>query len=147
MTPPEDPSRRNFLNILLGGGVLAFLGAAIYPVARFMIPPEVPEASLSSVLADKVSEIAPNQGKIFKFGRKPGLLVRTPDGEFRAFIATCTHLDCTVQYRSDEKFIWCACHNGRYDLNGMNIAGPPPRPLTPLTVNVMDDEIYVSPQA
>jgi Rieske Fe-S protein len=119
----------------------------IFPVARFMIPPNVPEASLSSVSAGKVSEISPDQGKIFKFGRKPGLLIRTPEGEFRAFIATCTHLDCTVQYRSDEKFIWCACHNGRYDLNGTNIAGPPPRPLTPLTVNVMGDEIYVSPQA
>ena len=146
MGPEENVSRRGVLNWLLGGSVAAVVAAAFYPVVRYMIPPRESEATLSSVLAGTVSELGPNQGKIFKFGRKPGLLIRTPDGEFRAFIATCTHLDCNVQYRDDLQIIWCACLNGRYDLNGLNIAGPPPRPLTPLEVNVMNDEIYVSPQ-
>ena len=146
MGSEEKVPRRGVLNILLGGSLAALVAAALYPVVRYLIPPKVSEATLSSVMAGKVSELQPNQGKIFKFGRKPGLLVRTPDGSFRAFIAICTHLDCTVQYRPDWQLIWCACHNGRYDLNGINIAGPPPRPLTPLTVNIMGDEIYVSPQ-
>jgi Rieske Fe-S protein len=96
------------------------------------------------VVAAKVSELRPNQGKIFKFGSKPGILVQTPAGEYRAFSAVCTHLDCTVQYSIGEKLIWCACHNGRYDLTGKNISGPPPRPLEPFTVNVRGDEIVVS---
>ena len=50
-------------------------------------------------------------------------------GNYRALSATCTHLGCIVQYRSDLQEIWCACHNGLYDLNGRNISGPPPRPL------------------
>ncbi|HET8580537.1 MAG TPA: Rieske 2Fe-2S domain-containing protein, partial [Nitrospiraceae bacterium] len=65
----------------------------------------------------------------------------------RAFSAVCTHLACTVQYRPDLIHIWCACHNGHYDLNGINIAGPPPRPLEPYVVNVRGDKIVVSKTA
>ena len=71
------------------------------------------------------------------------MLIHTNAGELKAFFATCTHLDCTVQYRDDWDLIWCACHNGRYDLSGRNVAGPPPRPLTTLAVEVKGDDIYV----
>ena len=145
MNPLEQPtSRRNILNYLLGTGGVATLAAILYPIARFMIPPRIVESSASSVSAAKVSELKPNLGKIFKFGSKPGILIQTPGGEYRAFSAICTHLDCTVQYRPDEKLIWCACHNGRYDLTGKNISGPPPRPLEEFKVNVRGDEIVVS---
>jgi len=137
-------ARRRVLNTLLGSGTLATLGAILYPILRFMNPPQIVESSASSVTAAKVSEIRPNEGKIFKFGSKPGILVQTSSGEYRAFSATCTHLDCTVQYMQDEKLIWCACHNGRYDLTGKNISGPPPRPLEEYKVNVRGDEIVVS---
>jgi cytochrome b6-f complex iron-sulfur subunit len=141
----EAPThRRGFLNILLGTGTVATLGAVLYPIFRFMIPPKIIESSTSSVVAAKVAELKPNQGRIFKFGSKPGLLIETPDGEYRAFSAICTHLDCTVQYRPEEKLIWCACHNGRYDLTGKNVSGPPPRPLEEFKVNVRGDEIVVS---
>ncbi len=109
-----------------------------------MVPPRVVESSASSVVAGKKAELKPNTGKIFKFGNKPGILLQTPAGEYRAFSAICTHLDCTVQYREEEKLIWCACHNGRYDLTGKNISGPPPRPLEEFKVNVRGDEIIVS---
>jgi Rieske Fe-S protein len=144
MNEIEKPSRRNLLNVLLGSGTVATLGAILYPVIRFMVPPRVIESTASSVVAAKITELKPNEGKIFKFGSKPGILVETQPGQYKAFNAICTHLDCTVQYRSEEKLIWCACHNGRYDLTGKNIAGPPPRPLEEFTVNVRGDEIIVS---
>jgi len=144
MPTEQAMTRRNLLNYLLGTGAFATLCAIFYPVLRFMIPPRIVESSASSVVAAKISEIKPNEGKIFKFGSKPGILIETSSGEYRAFSAICTHLDCTVQYRSDEKLIWCACHNGRYDLTGKNIAGPPPRPLEEFTVNVRSEEIVVS---
>jgi Rieske Fe-S protein len=142
--PTTSTGRRGFLNYLLGTGTVATLGAILYPVIRFMVPPKVVESSASSVVAAKVAEMKPNTGKIFKFGSKPGLLVQAPAGEYRAFSAICTHLDCTVQYRPEEKLIWCACHNGRYDLTGKNVSGPPPRPLEEFKVNVRGDEIIVS---
>ena len=82
-----------------------------------LIPPTAAEPATDSVVAGKVTEFKTNSGMLVKFGSKPAILVRTPDGEFRAFSAVCTHLDCTVQFKADTSQIWCACHNGMYDLS------------------------------
>ncbi len=146
---PSPFERRSFLNWFLGTSVGAFLVSALYPVTRFLIPPKVEESSAASVALDlKAAEVKPNSGRIFKFGKQPGILVRTPAGELRAFTAICTHLACTVQYREDLQHIWCACHNGHYDpVSGKNIAGPPPRPLERYAVNVRAEKIVVSRSA
>ena len=136
--------RRGFLNIFLGSGFVALLGAIAYPLIRFVIPPKQPEAATSQVVAAKVGELSPNSSKIFRFGKDPAILILTAAGEYRAFTAMCTHLDCTVQYRDDLERIWCACHNGHYDLNGNNIEGPPPTPLAKYAVAVRGDQIIVS---
>ena len=139
------PSRRRFINWLLGTSVGAFLAAVFYPVSRYLVPPEVGESTASTVtLPIKPADVKPNTGQIFKFGSRPGILVRTASGELRAFSAVCTHLNCTVQYRADVSHIWCACHNGHYDLNGKNIEGPPPRPLDTFVVNVRGNQVVVS---
>lgn len=138
-------SRKRFVDWLLGTSVGGFLVAVLYPVARYIVPPDVPESAVSSVtLPMRPDDVPPNSGTIFKFGDRPGILVRTPAGELRAFSARCTHLDCTVQFRDDLSHIWCACHNGHFDLNGRNIQGPPPEPLQAYDVNVRGDQIVVS---
>ena len=81
---------------------------------------------------------------LLPFGGRPAILIRTVEGEYRALSATCTHLNCTVQYRGDLKTIWCACHNGMYDLAGRNVGGPPPRPLESYKVDVTRDAVVVS---
>jgi Rieske Fe-S protein len=118
--------------------------SVLYPLARYIIPPEVPEAQTSRVVAARDGDLKPNEGKVFRFGDRPGILVRTADGRYRAYSATCTHLNCTVQYRGDVKQLWCACHNGFYDLNGKNVSGPPPRPLEEFVVNVAAGEVVVT---
>lgn len=140
----EIPRRRTFLNYMLGTSVGASLVAIVYPIIKFLIPPEIAEATQNSVVAGKANELAANSGKIFKFGNKPGLLVRTPSGEYKAFSAVCTHLDCIVQYRPESRGIWCACHNGQYNLSGQNVSGPPPRPLEEYVVVVRGDEVIVT---
>ena len=140
----DAPSRRSFLNLLLGGSALTLMGAIFYPVAFFLRPPKESTTMVSSVSAGRLSDYAPDSSKIVRFGRIPVIVVRKADGEFRAFSATCTHLDCTVQYRRDMGVIWCACHNGKYDLEGRNIAGPPPRPLEEFRVDVENDEVFVT---
>lgn len=136
--------RRYFLNTLLSSGITATAVSIFYPILRFVIPPETAESAVMSVPAGRPDDIPPNTGVIFKFGGEPGLLVRTDEGELRAFSARCTHLNCTVQYDPAQRLIICACHNGLFDLNGKNIAGPPPRPLLTYAVNVRGDEIVVS---
>ncbi len=138
-------SRRSFLDWLLATSLGATVVAALYPVFRFVIPPATAEATTNRVLAGNLKDLAPNTGKIFRFGARPGIVIRTPEGEVRAFSAVCTHLQCTVQYRPDLKQIWCACHDGHYDLQGTNVAGPPPRPLQRYEVAVASDgAIYVT---
>jgi Rieske Fe-S protein len=82
-----------------------------------------------------------------KFGNKPVLLVCLSDTEWRAFSAVCTHLNCTVQYQDSTRQIWCACHNGLYDLNGKVVSGPPPMPLEEYTVRLRGDEVVISRRA
>jgi Rieske Fe-S protein len=127
----EKVTRKGFVDWLLGTSAGAFIIAMAYPVTRYIVPPEAEESSVSSVvLPFEVDDLAPNSGRI--------------NGELRAFSAICTHLDCTVQYRDDISHIWCACHNGHFDLAGRNIQGPPPEPLQGFDVNVRGSQIVVS---
>jgi cytochrome b6-f complex iron-sulfur subunit len=142
--PASETSRRRAIEIFLGGGILASLASFIYPVLRYFVPPTVVDLGGDEVVASKVGDLKPNSGKIFRFGSRPGLLILEADGTYRALSATCTHLGCTVQYRPDLREIWCACHNGIYNLNGGNVSGPPPRPLTVFDVHQRGDEIVVS---
>ncbi len=140
-------SRRGFLELLLGGGILAILGAVFYPVIKYITPPRATEANPSQLrLPFKREDIEadPKKAKYFKFGRDLGIIFVTETGALRALSATCTHLDCTVQHRPDLGIIWCSCHNGKYSQDGMNISGPPPRPLTPYAVKEADGAILVS---
>lgn len=139
--------RRSFLKFLLTGGLVGFAASIFYPLFSYLKPPEQTEVEVTSVLAGKDSDFEPDSGKIIKFGSKPVILIKLKDNSFHAFTATCTHLACTVQFRSDMGVIWCACHNGKYDLNGRNISGPPPRPLTEYNVIKKGKEIYISKNA
>jgi len=139
-----EPGRRGFLEFLLGTGIVASLVSFLYPVIRYLIPPPQVNLGSNTVLAAKVGDLKVNSGKVFRFGDQPALLILTADDKYLAFTAVCTHLGCTVQYRADEHDIWCPCHNGKYDLHGRNISGPPPRPLTEFDVHVQGDDIYVS---
>jgi len=134
---------RRWVSVLLGSGVVASVASFLYPAIRYMIPPEVAESTSRSVVAAKVNELKRNSGKIFKFGSKPALLVHTADDEWKAFTAVCTHLNCTVQFREDLHQIWCACHNGTFDLQGRNVGGPPPRPLDTLEVHIQGEDVIV----
>ena len=145
--PQEEvaaPGRRRFLGMLLGGGLFVSAVSFFYPVLRYLVPPRITDMGGDTVVAGKVGELRPNSGKIVRFGSRPGLLLLGADGQYRALSATCTHLSCTVQYRSDLREVWCACHNGMYDLSGRNLSGPPPRPLEQYDVHVRGDEIVVS---
>ncbi len=137
-------NRRSFAGVILGGGIAAFVGAALYPIIRFLIPPKNAEATINNVVAAKVGELKPNSGITFKFGNHPGLLIRLPSGDYKSFTAVCTHLGCTVQYVPKEGDIWCPCHNGHYDLNGKVISGPPPRPLEEYSVFIRGGDIVVA---
>jgi len=134
----KPAGRREILSWFLGTSAGGLLSSVLYPVLRYVSPPIVPEASTTQVDAGPTNdpELLDRGFKILRFGADPIILVRASETDFRAFTATCTHLDCVVEFRKPEQLLWCNCHNGRYDLTGRNVAGPPPRPLTPLKVQI-----------
>ena len=141
---PESGARRGLIRLLLGSGFGASVLSFLYPAVKFMTPPDVAESSVNQVSAGKATDLKPNSARIFRFGSKPALLVRTAAGEFRAFSAVCTHLNCTVQYNDQSRQVWCACHNGQFDLNGKVVGGPPPRPLEQFAVHLQGEEVIVT---
>jgi len=139
--------RRNFINFLFGGGLIGTIVTFLYPVIRYIIPPGQSQSRIGQVEAAKMGELAPNSSKIFKFGDVPGILINTKEGELIAFSAVCTHLACTVHYEEETETILCPCHNGRFDLSGKVISGPPPAPLEAYNVEVSGEDIIVSKKA
>ena len=139
--------RRLFINTLLSLSGLAVVGGIVYPIFKYLMPPKNPGSIPGEVEVGPVEKFAKGTGTIFRFGNKPGMLIRTMEGAFIAISAECTHLSCTVEYRPDRKDIYCACHAGIYDLNGKNIAGPPPKPLEKFHVEEKDGKVLVRKDA
>ena len=137
-------NRRKFIDFFLGGSLAGTIIAFLYPTIRYILPTKQTEAVVKKITAAKVGELAPNTSKIFKFGTSPGILIFTPDGELKAFSGICTHLTCTVIYESDTGTILCPCHNGRFDLSGNVVSGPPPTSLESYNVEISGEDIIVS---
>ncbi|MFQ6037049.1 MAG: ubiquinol-cytochrome c reductase iron-sulfur subunit [Candidatus Aminicenantales bacterium] len=95
----------------------------------------------------RVNHVTLGQSQIFKFGSSPGILIRTVQGEPKAFTAVCIHLACTVRYEAETETILCPCHDGRFDLAGNVLSGPPPAPLEEYHVEISGDVIFVSRKA
>lgn len=160
---PKEESRRVWLFRSLGLAVVSTVVAIFQPVIWYLRPRRATASgALEAVAPFKVNQLPNAPGNPFNFGGKPCLVVLTPEGaqrlaagkplrpdnDVRAFNALCTHVDCTVKYRQERGDIFCSCHDGIYDLNGKNIAGPPPRPLVVYNVTLRGDagqeEIVVS---
>ena len=69
----------------------------------------------------------------------------TEDGEtFKAYNGHCTHLGCGFLLSKDKKTFSCPCHRGQFDVKtGAVLAGPPPRGLDELRVEVRDAAVFV----
>ncbi len=73
------------------------------------------------------------------------VLVRLSESEFVAYSQKCTHLSCAVIPRPEQGVIHCPCHEGVFDLRtGRQLAGPPPRPLPRILLEIRGDDIYAT---
>jgi cytochrome b6-f complex iron-sulfur subunit len=132
---PEKMTRRGLMNAALGGSLLAWIAAVLFPILKYLTPPKDAGGASKLTLDDaQKQELAGKGLLIARMGTDRVLMFKDPDGKLRALSAKCTHEGCTVQYAASEAIISCACHNGRFTLDGRVISGPPPRPLTPFVV-------------
>jgi cytochrome b6-f complex iron-sulfur subunit len=126
----------------VGGTAAAFAVAVVYPLGRFIQPASRPPTGPSTI--GKVQDFAPGTAKTVLIEDHPVLVIRTAEGEFRAFSALCTHLQCVVGYSPERNRIECPCHQGVYSVDGQNLSGPPPRPLDEYVVTLNDGAVIVS---
>lgn len=118
------------------------------PPSRFNIG--VPEDFLGSGAApDRYGVIVVDQR--WKASQR-FFVVRERDRIYAMF-ARCTHLGCTVNWFEDLRTFKCPCHGSEYRSNGVNFAGPAPRPLDRLRIElnaehelVVDTAIIYGPE-
>jgi Rieske Fe-S protein len=141
---PQDQyvARRDFAKFLvLTSG--AFVVGQSWIAAQTLLRSSTPRPARARVAS--LRELAPGSALTFNYPGEhdPCLLVRTREGELLAYSQKCTHLSCAVVPRIEAGVIHCPCHEGYFDLRtGRNIAGPPPRPLPKIELEVEGDEVF-----
>ncbi|MFH2040531.1 MAG: Rieske (2Fe-2S) protein [Chloroflexota bacterium] len=139
----SDLTRRDFLKLIQGAGVLAGVGMVATPLVAYFYPPKLEELPTEPVLVCPESELPVGGSKTVKFGRYPALIINLPDG-LKAYSAVCTHFACIVKWNPDSGKIECPCHEGFFSVvDGSVTSGPPPAPLMGLETEIVDGQIYV----
>jgi cytochrome b6-f complex iron-sulfur subunit len=136
--------RRTFIKGLLGVSIVSMASMILAPIVGFLIPPKQ-EASGpgGKVLAGTTEDIPVGAGSVVALGSSPVIVVNTEDG-VKAYSAVCTHLGCIVEFDATQRQIVCPCHDGHFNpSNGAVTSGPPPKALTPVTVEVDKDQIFL----
>ncbi|HYM49266.1 MAG TPA: ubiquinol-cytochrome c reductase iron-sulfur subunit [Candidatus Limnocylindrales bacterium] len=139
----RELSRRRFAiagTQVVGAGVAVMLGV---PIVGFLLNPIFRPRSIIEQKVGFIGNIPPDQPTPFKFPFSPQsswpapeanyilYVVRSGSGldQVRVFSNICSHMQCPVRWDPALKLFLCPCHGGLYDLNGVNVGGPPPRPL------------------
>jgi cytochrome b6-f complex iron-sulfur subunit len=137
-------TRRTFLNTLFGGWLVAFFSGTAYALLRFAFPTLGKEPDFVILKAEDYLNIPVNSAKPFAWGGKLGLFLKKENGATTAFKGVCSHMECNVVYKPEDKKFYCACHKGWFDDNGKNIEGPPPKPLESFVIQTEDDKLIVA---
>lgn len=141
---PADPSKRSILNWLLGGSLVAFLAATLYPIIRFLYPTTAGESFAKEwVDVASITEVPVKGGKKVAFANKPVYVIHPIPDDYRAYSAICTHLGCIISWDQNRQQFLCPCHVAIFDINGNVVSGPAPRPLPKYKVQVREDKVYI----
>jgi cytochrome b6-f complex iron-sulfur subunit len=128
-TAHPKTSRRHFIDLLLGASALGWLASVAYPVIRYLKP--LPQSGATGPTRLTREETAKLDEKRFVIVPVSGqrVIVFQSEDQLYAFSAKCTHEGCTITYQPGQSVLWCPCHDGRFDLTGRVLSGPPPQPL------------------
>lgn len=67
----------------------------------------------------------------------PAVLLRSSEGEYRAYSRKCSHAGCSVEFDAPRRCLKCPCHQGAFDARmGYVMFGPPRRPLDEIVLQV-----------
>jgi Rieske Fe-S protein len=158
-TDQNNVGRRSFLKRLSAVGAVVSAGLLSVPLLRAIFSPASRAAAgenwvkvaddtalLDIGVPIRVNFVQTVEDAWVESRTLSGVWLYTEDGEkFKAYNGHCTHLGCSYGYDKDRKTFFCPCHRGQFDpKTGAVLAGPPPRPLDELQVQVKDASVYVN---
>ena len=151
----SDNGRRRFLKALI-----AFSAALmLFPLERlsaYLLERKSNTTSYPRVKVANASEIPAGGSVLFTYPHKDrsAVLIHLASGEFVAYDAVCTNLGCQIHFdeepikgwESKKDNLFCACHGAVFDpKNGDVLAGPPPRPMPKLKLEIdSNGDIYAN---
>jgi cytochrome b6-f complex iron-sulfur subunit len=140
----QTPDRRRFLSWLSR----AFLGlwglGAAGVVGAYLKAPERGEGIAErTVRVGMLDELVIGEGRLVRHGVTPFYVIRVDAARVVAMSAVCTHVRCILGFDRERRALVCPCHDGRFDLAGNVLSGPPPRPLASYRVSIRAGEVFV----
>lgn len=88
---------------------------------------------------DGAETLLPGSSLYFNYPTRndPAVLLRSSDGEFRAYSRRCSHAGCSVDVDASRRCLRCPCHQGTFDMRmGYVMFGPPRRPLDEIVLQM-----------
>lgn len=144
LTTAHPKTRRHFLDLLLGASALGWLVSFAYPIIRYLKPlPQTGATGPTRLTREEAGKLEDKKFVIVPVSGQRVIVLQAPDQQLFAFSAKCTHEGCTVTYQPGQSVIWCPCHDGRFDMNGRVVSGPPPQPLLKYDAHRQPDGVIV----
>lgn len=142
----DDFGRRRFLSqAVMGFGLLFGMGTLAVRFAQFLVP-SPKEKRTEAVLIGAEARVPVGEAISIDLSGHKIAVLRTEEGVV-AFSRRCTDLGCLVSWNRERAQFVCPCHRGVFDQTGLNIAGPPPRPLDRYEVVKRGGQLYVNIQS
>ena len=138
-----NPSRRKFLTWLSRGFLGLWAVGGIGVVTTYMGSREGDESAGRLVHVGPFDQLRIGEIRLVRHGVTPFFVIRTNETNVVAISAVCTHVRCILNVDRDHRTIVCPCHEGRFDLKGNVLSGPPPRSLPAYEVSLRAGEVYV----
>lgn len=155
----SDLNRRQFLNFLTGTAVAVTVSSALYPTAKFFLPPNSTGTDGSILARDSLGNPIPasqllanppgSRALVAGIAGEPTYLTVTEDNTLDAIgiVDNCTHLGCTFPWNGIDQQFQCPCHGSRFAADGSVVRGPADRPLKLVHILVAGESIWIKPWA
>jgi cytochrome b6-f complex iron-sulfur subunit len=111
---------------LIWACIWGYLGVNFLMFLRFFFPRALYEPNtIVNIGFPSSFQLGVNQ----QFLQSNRIWVVVEPGRLFVIFARCTHLGCTPDWLQQQDMFHCPCHGSEYDPEGINFAGPAPRPM------------------
>jgi cytochrome b6-f complex iron-sulfur subunit len=135
-------TRRSFLRVIGWGSFFAALGMLMPATVRFLFPRVLFEkpSTFNIGFPDEFKiDGSSSHGVYENWKEEHAVWIVKEKNRIYAIQAKCTHLGCTPNWFAEEGVFKCPCHGSKFRGNGVNFAGPAPRPLDRFNISIGDD--------